>query len=169
MKKTIILSVITLFTALFACTKEDKESDNTDAKLFDLSKKTDGFVWYKNKSELLTKSTGSAHAYPYLRTRYNSQAATMLTEDGKVKENAQFPEGSLIVKELLDDNSQLARYAILYKSSNNVNADAKGWVWGYIDADGKVSDPASNKGKSCISCHLQSENIDYMLMNKFFK
>ena len=169
MRKIIIFSVITLFTVSFSCTKEEKETDNTDAKLFDLAKKTDGFVWYKNNSELLTKSTGSAHAYPYLRTRYNSQATTMLTEDRKVKENAQFPEGSLIVKELLDDNSQLARYAILYKNSNNANADAKGWVWGYIDADGKVADPASNKGKSCINCHLQSDNIDYMLMNKFFE
>jgi hypothetical protein len=169
MKKTIILTSLALFSVLFSCTKEKDESINTDEKLYELSKKTEGFVWYKNSSELLTKSTGSAHAYPFLRTRYNSQAATMLNEEGKVKENANFPEGSLIVKELLDNNSELARYAILYKNSNNPNADSKGWVWGYIDADGTVSDPASNKGKSCINCHLQNDNIDYMLMNKFFE
>ena len=43
-----------------------------------------------------------------------------------------------------------------------------GWVWGYINADESIAAPASEKGSQCISCHSQSDNIDYMLMNKYF-
>ena len=38
----------------------------------------------------------------------------------------------------------------------------------YLEEDGKVILPASDKGSSCISCHSQAGNIDYMLMNKYF-
>jgi hypothetical protein len=79
-----------------------------------------------------------------------------------------FPEGSLIVKELNDNSTTLGRYAILYKKSGSADADAKGWVWGYINADGGVAETASKKGSSCTSCHSQADNIDYMLMNKYF-
>jgi hypothetical protein len=37
-----------------------------------------------------------------------------------------------------------------------------------MGADGSAVEPASNKGSSCINCHLQADKIDYMLMNKFF-
>ncbi len=72
------------------------------------------------------------------------------------------------MKELYENSTNVTRYAILYKKSDSPSADTKGWVWGYIDANGKVAEPASNKGKACISCHNQSDNIDYMLMNKYF-
>ena len=72
------------------------------------------------------------------------------------------------VKELNDNSTTLGRYAILYKKSGSADADAKGWVWGYINADGGVAETASKKGSSCTSCHSQADNIDYMLMNKYF-
>jgi hypothetical protein len=117
---------------------------------------------------LLSKSSGSGHPQTSLRTKYNKIAATKLDASGKIITNASFPEGSLIVKELYENSNSLSRYAILYKKSDSPFADAKGWVWGYINANGKVAEPASNKGKACISCHTQSDHIDYMLMNKYF-
>jgi hypothetical protein len=166
-KKTIFTTFILLTTVwtINSCKKEEKEIDE---ELFQLAKETSGFVWYKNSSSLLSKSSGSGHPQTSLRTRYNSTAATKLDANGKINANATFPEGSLIVKELYESASSLTRYAILYKKSDSPFADAKGWVWGYINADGKVAEVASNKGKACISCHNQSDNIDYMLMNKFF-
>jgi hypothetical protein len=91
----------------------------------------------------------------------------MLEADGKVKPGAVFPEGSLIVKEL-SNGSAAERYAILLKMANHESADERGWIWGYINADETVSEAASNKGSACKGCHNQQENIDYMLMNKFF-
>lgn len=149
--------------------KKDKVASEVDQQLYEMAKTTTGFVWYKNSDSLLGKSSGSGHAEPFLRTRYNSIAATQLDANGKVQTGAVFPEGSLIVKELLNNSSTIGRYAILYKKPGSDAADAKGWVWGYIDADGTVNQPASKKGSACISCHSQAENIDYMLMNKFFQ
>ena len=133
-----------------------------------MAKNTSGFVWYKNSSSLLEKSSGSAHPQSFLRTRYNSIASAKLDSEGKIQLEATFPEGSLIVKELFENSTKIARYAILYKNSGSEDADSEGWVWGYINSDGKVAEPASKKGASCISCHSQSDNIDYMLMNKYF-
>jgi len=152
---------------IYSCKKE-KAATGTDKELYEMSKPTSGFTWYKNSSSLLNKSSGSAHPQPYLRTRYNSVAATQLDSNGKIIAASIFPDGSLIVKELFDNATTLARYAILYKKSDSPDADAKGWVWGYINANGNVVDAASNKGSSCISCHSQTDNIDYMLMNKYF-
>jgi len=148
--------------------KKDKEAEGIDKQLLDMAQNTTGFTWYKNDGVLLDKSTGSGHNYPLLRTRFDEIATTMLDEDGKIMDSIVFPEGSLIVKELYSDASTLSRYAILYKQSNNANADANGWIWGYINADGTVAVTAEDKGAQCISCHLQEGNIDYMLMNKFF-
>ncbi|MBK8372619.1 MAG: cytochrome P460 family protein [Saprospiraceae bacterium] len=161
--------VFTFLLAIMAisCDKEEK-ANSTDTVLFEMAKDTAGYKWFKNSSSLLNKSAGSAHPQPFLRTRYNSVAATMLDTNGKIKAGSVFPEGSVVVKELFSSEATLGRFAILYKSENNENADDKGWVWGYVNADGSISESSSNKGKSCIGCHSQSGNIDYMLMNKFF-
>lgn len=151
----------------FSC-KKDKEAIGTDKVLYDMAKQTNGFTWYKNNDMLLDKSSGSGHPQAFLKTRYNTIASSMLDTNGKIALNAAFPEGSLIVKELYSNTSTLDRYAILYKNTSNENADTKGWVWGYINADGSVAESSTNKGESCIGCHSQTGQIDYMLMNKFF-
>lgn len=161
------ISIITTYS----CSKEKGAigtDEGTDAKLYEMAKETNGFTWFGNSSALLNKSSGSGHPQPFLRTRYNSVAATKLDVNGKIISGSVFPQGSLIVKELYLDSSTLGRYAILYKKSTSGNADANGWVWGYINPDGSVAEPASKKGVSCIGCHSQSGSIDYMLMNKFF-
>lgn len=163
------LSIIFSFTVgvilLHSC-KKDKVAEGTDKMLYEMAKQTSGFVWYKNSNTLLNKSSGSAHPQSLLRTRYNSLAAGKLDANGKIMDGAVFPEGSLIVKELHTDANTLGRYAILYKNSGSSDADGRGW--GYINADGTVSESATKKGASCISCHSQANNIDYMLMNKYF-
>lgn len=162
----ILYSITCLIFITPSCKKEKK--DDIDKQLYEMAKETNGFSWYKNSDTLLNKSSGTGHSQPFLRTRYNSTAATKLDTNGKVMSGISFPEGSLIVKELFDNSSTIGRYAILYKQSGNKNADSKGWVWGYVNADGSVASPSSNKGGSCINCHSQAGNIDYMLMNKFF-
>lgn len=168
LKTIFILSTFIVGIWTINSCKKEEQATGTDKELYEMSKTTSGFVWYKNASALLDKSSGSAHPQPFLRTRYNSIAATKLDSNGKIQTGATFPEGSLIVKELHYNSTTLGRYAILYKNSASADADAKGWVWGYINADGTVAEAASKKGTSCISCHSQADNIDYMLMNKYF-
>ncbi len=163
----ILLSGIFGIMSLSSCKHEDTIAD-IDQQLYDMAKSTDGFTWYKNSSAPLEKSAGSGHAYPFLKTRYNSTASSQLDSIGKIMSDASFPEGSLVVKELLNSSNGIERYAILYKDSGNSSADANGWVWGYINADGSVAVSATEKGSSCISCHSQTGSIDYMLMNAYF-
>jgi len=163
---SLVLSIV-----ISSCKKEDAvidTTDKTDKELYDMAKVTSGFTWFKNSDILLERSSASGHSQPFLRTRYNTIAATMLNANGKIIEGSTFPEGSLIVKELYTNISTLDQYAILFKQSAHKNADAKGWVWGYIKADGEVLYLSSNKGASCTSCHSETGNIDYMLMNKYF-
>lgn len=167
MKKLIVFSLLSSLVFFYGC-KKDKLAQGTDADLYEMAQETKGFTWYKKTNALLPKSTGTGHSQPYLRTRYNDIASTHLGSDGKILSGTTFTEGSLIVKELYSDMNTFDRYAILYKNSSSPNADAKGWVWGYINADGSVAFEASKKGSSCTGCHSQADNIDYMLMNKFF-
>jgi hypothetical protein len=169
--KSIFFLIFTFTMAMtisFISCKKNKEAEGIDKQMLDMAQNDGGYTWYKHSSALLNKSSGSGHNYPYLKTRYNGTAATMLDTNGMIMDSVEFPEGSFIVKDLYSDASTLGRYAMLYKQSNNSSADANGWVWGYIDADGNVAVSAEDKGKQCISCHSQEGNIDYMLMNKFF-
>jgi hypothetical protein len=159
--------VLFVFPVMFWSCKKEK-AKGIDEQLFEMAKESNGFARYKNTDAFLEKSSGSAHNFPFLRTRFNSVAATMLDADKKVKSGAEFPEGSLIVKDLHEKNKELALYAILYKNSKSAHADSRGWVWGYVNADGTVRDASSKKGSGCISCHSQAGSIDYTLMNKFF-
>jgi hypothetical protein len=132
-----------------------------------MAAQSSGFTWYKQSDTWLGKSTGSGHNFSKLRTRFNSIASTVLDSNGKIKDNASFPEGSFIVKEL-SNGTEAERYAMLLKRSGDPNADSRGWIWGYVNKSGTIAEEASNKGRACIGCHTQSGSIDYMLMNKFF-
>lgn len=168
----IILSVfmvifIAVFFLLQACSK-DKAPDNADGQLFDLTKDTTGYVWYKFSDTLLPRSSGSGHGQPYLRTRFNAIAANYLDGNGKVIAGTTFPEGSVIIKELIKADSTLDQYAILWKNTQSPSADANGWVWGYLKPNGTVVTAASSKGSTCINCHSQQGHINQTLMNAYF-
>jgi len=168
--KSVLTVVLISFVFLFVINgcKNEKQAEGTDRLLFDMAKETIGFTWYKKSDALLNTTSGSGHSFPFLRTRYNQLAATRLDDNGNIIAGSVFPEGSLVVKEFHDTAKKPARYAILFKDSGNADADSKGWVWGYINTDGTVAQAASEKGNTCNTCHNQSGNIDYMLMNKFF-
>lgn len=163
--KTLLLIFLAI---VFVACKKEKVPDGTDINLYNMAVKTSGFTWYKFSDDYLDKSSGSGHNFPFLRTRFNDVAATQLDVNGKVIDGIDFPEGSLIVKELINQDLDIERYAILYKESSNESADANGWVWGYINSDKTIAATALDKGAACISCHQQAGNIDQVLMNKFF-
>lgn len=169
LKTALVLSVCFFgIVAIDAC-KKDVVTADTDTELYNMAKETNGFTFFKKTATLLAKSSGTGHsAQPLLRTRYNAIAAAKLDTNGRIMAGTTFPEGSLIVKELYNNATTLARYAVLYKKPSSADADAKGWVWGYINADGSVVNAAAQKGSGCTGCHSQTDNIDYMLMNKYF-
>lgn len=168
MRTLFILSALLLLVLCQGACRHEPDGDPTDALLLEMARNANGHIWYKNSDVFLPRSVGSGHGQALLRTRYNGIAAGILDPNGQVLPDTVFPTGSLIVKELWDDASTLSLYAILYKRPDNINADADGWVWGYVQPDGTARQPSSNQGSACRSCHGQEENIDFSLMNKFF-
>lgn len=162
----IILSFCIAICMLNSCTK--KPAAGLDLQLYQMAKDTIGFVWFRHSDSLLNKSEGSTHSQPLIRTRFNSIAASKLDSNGMIIPGSVFPDGSLIVKEMFDKSRTLKTYTTLYKDPTNKIADEKGWIWGAVGADGTVEITAYKKGSACIDCHLQPDNIDYMLMNKFY-
>jgi hypothetical protein len=169
MKTTIILTAFIIF--LISCKKKVDNQDinfddniTTDAELLDLVEKTTDYRWYKNNDDILTPGSRTGHTENGLRTKYNNIAQTQLENNFKVIENANFPDRSLIVKELYRNNN-LGTYAIMYKKVGDQNADAFGWVWGYIRDNGTIRNAADRKGAGCTGCHSQNGNIDLTLMN----
>lgn len=165
--KIVLIRALCLSFLMFSCKKE-KVPGETDVKLYNMAINSSGFTWFNLSDANLDKSSGSGHNFPFLRTRFNGIAAANLDVNGRVIDGTIFPEGSLIVKELINDDLSIGRYAILYKESTNESADDNGWVWGYINSDKTIASSALDKGASCISCHSQSGNIDQILMNKFY-
>jgi hypothetical protein len=155
------------FWLILSCAK-DKTPEPTDAQLVKLVFETASFRYYKDNDSLYAKTSGSGHNFPFLKTKYNTIAASQLDSEGNLLSNATFPEESFIVKELYSDSTTIDVYAVMYKNSGNANADANGWIWAYVNADKSIGFESSRKGVGCISCHSQTGNLDYMLMNKFY-
>ena len=169
MKKIILAAATMALLVGFSSCNKAKNLHEDDKEMKDAAISTDGFSWYKNSDDILAKSEGSGHSYPYLRTRYNSTASSVLTADGKVEDGATFPEGSVIVKEFyLDDMSTLDRYAVMYKKASSENADDAGWLWAYVEADESIAYSSTEKGGSCMGCHNQTGAVDGTLMNLYF-
>lgn len=148
--------------------KHEAGTSPLDEELFRLATNAGSTTWYKHDPDLLDKSSGSGHNEPFLRTRYNDIAATVLDGSGKVLPDSVFPTGSLIVKELWSDPGSIGTYAIMLKRPGSPSADAGGWLWGYLRPDGSVRESALNKGSACRGCHTQAGQIDATLMNKYF-
>lgn len=158
--------ILLLLTA--ACTKTPEPSIppvvpvppliSTEADLFRISNYDSTFYWYQNSNVRLTSANASAHS-PFMRVRYNSIAAAVLSDNGKLPVNGIFPRGSLIVKELFESETDTLRYlAVMYKDSLHPQ-QAFGWVWGEYEVNGTPLITLNSRGNICTSCH-QSNSRD---------
>lgn len=160
------IPIFNLGLAFVVLSCSDKGVDNTpvivtDAQLLALAQSPGEWVYYKNSADTLLKNPSSAHDEPRLRTRYNIKAATQLDASGKVRLDPNFPDSSLVVKELFTGQS-ITTLAIMFKLRSAANAGG-GWVWSELDANGSAKISAASKGTGCVSCH--SAGIDYTRMN----
>jgi Cytochrome P460 len=130
-------------------------SITSDAALLALVTGTQPFSAYALFPDLNAGSDGiltasSAHQ-PLIRVRLNAVAASVL-QDGRLPEDAVFPDGSILFKEVLSSNRQPDIYAIMYKDRNNRNA-GNGWLWAEYRPTGAVGYSITNNGSACTSCH----------------
>jgi hypothetical protein len=110
------------------------------------------FSWYKSSDKLFRSAPSSAHN-AWFRVRYNEIASTALSDSGRLPKTSVFPEGSIVVKELFDEeNGAIKLIAVMEKNERSSNA-AEGWNWLEYYPDGTVFYGLKNKGEGCVSCH----------------
>jgi hypothetical protein len=166
MKKEFLVTMfilVSLVISLSQCKKLTEE----DRALFDKSKTTTGFTYYKGDDTILPSSPQSAHN-AFFRVRFNATAQAALTDNGKLPAGGAFPDGSLIVKELYDSQTGgLALLAIMEKATGNSSAGAN-WLWAEYKPDGKLGYSVSKKGSGCTGCHSTTGHRDYMRLFELF-
>ncbi len=126
-----------------------------DKALFDSTQVTTGFTYYKNKPD--TTYAGNHGPHGEFKLKFNKIAYVGLTDTGRIPKNTKFPNGSLIVKEVVRNGIK----AIMYKKDN-------AWLWGEYESSGKTifSVSSNNAQTTCINCHNQSNNRDFV--NSFY-
>lgn len=148
-----LLIILVMGTITFACKKDDSTTEDT--MLYD-AVKGNNFVYYKGNNVVLNAKGGSPHGD--FKLRFNATAAAALGADGKLPAGASFPDGSIILKEIWENN-QLTLLVPMQKAAGNANA-GDGWLWGEYKPNGAVVYEISKKGSGCIGCHKTSPSRD---------
>ena len=89
-------------------------------------------------------------------TSMNARALGAL-QGGRLPIAAQFPDGSIILKEIRPrTDAPATMYAVVYKDAGNTLAGG-GWLWAEFSPDGSVGYSVSNRGTACTSCHQREQ------------
>lgn len=155
MKLFIQLSlIVVLFAAiLYSCTKDkgrDPSLAYSDRALYDSCKNNSAFVFYKNDPNTIYPGTNGPHGT--FRLKFNHQAFSQLTDNGKLPVGGTFANGSMIVKEIFS-GSNLKEYALMYKLSGS-------WIWAEYTPGFNVKHSVKSDHSICTGCHSQAGNRD---------
>ena len=157
-KITLLLAALSLFIAMKSCVYHDvsdmKTSENTDQSLFDEIGEG-GFIYFQNGSTL---SPDPASPHGLFKLRFNSIAGASLDSNGELPAGGKFKEGSLVVKEVYQNNN-LAVYAVMKKAPSD-NSSGNGWLWSEYALDGTPLSSIEGQGAGCINCHSNTPNRD---------
>ena len=153
MRKIIYSSFTLLVVAgIFSCTSEVAfpEGQINDVTLYQKSIDTTGRVYYQNGT-ILAPAGGSPHGN--FKLRFNPKAASALDGTLELPTGQTFPDSSLLVKEALDANNNLAVLAVMYKYKGS-------WIWAEYGPTGNTLFSFTQNGSSCIPCHSGGANRD---------
>ena len=127
---------------------------SSDAGLFTLITEAQPFRAYAPFPNLETSPNGvlnasSAHQ-PLIRVGVN-QVASAALQNGRLSSGS-FPDGSVIVKEVLGTNGLVNLYVVMYKDRSNRLA-GNGWLWAELRPNGGTEYSVQNRGAACTGCH----------------
>jgi hypothetical protein len=88
-------------------------------------------------------------------------------QSGRLPTAAQFPDGSIILKEVRPRvDAPATLYAVMYKDASNTLA-GDGWLWAEFSPDGSVGYSVSSRGTACTSCHQREQGPQNDLVRTF--
>jgi hypothetical protein len=158
MKITLAALFFFLFIAL-ACTKQIGVNPSlaySDRAILDSIKQP--LYYYKNNASVIYPGTGAPHGA--FKLRFNSVAAQVLTDGGKLPAGGVMPDGSLVVKDVYK-GGEISLYAIMYKHGG-------AWRWGEITPSGRVEYSLEDKNGLCLNCHSAQGNRDLIRAFDFY-
>lgn len=153
MKKISVLVCCSFF--LFACSK--RKAEKLNESLYD-EITTASLISYQGIDSIYPPAGGSPHGN--FKLKFNTTAAAALTDNGRLPVGGVFPDGSLIVKEVISGNS-ISLYAIMKKDKESKFKSEGDWVWGEYSPNGDVVYSVGEKGASCTSCHSSGAVRDW--------
>ena len=124
-----------------------------DASLFRIISQAQpytGYALFPNADSVTTGSLNGSTAHrPLVRVSMNSAALGAL-DNGRYA--APFPDKSVIVKEIKDQNGTTTLLAVMYKDRRNPLA-GNGWLWAEFYPNGTVFISMTARGAGCVGCH----------------
>ena len=155
---TILFLLVCIASVLYSCTKDIAKNPllaYSDKALYDSCKNADAFTYYQNLPNTVYSGANGPHG-PF-KLKFNKIAYAALTDNGKLPVGQQFPNGSLIVKEVQADGL----YALMYKKEGS-------WLWAEITANGDADYSVNKDPSVCTSCHSQSGQRDLVVSFNFY-
>lgn len=156
MRYTAVVVFAILCAGMMACKKRKEEKLNES--LFNETVNT-SFSYYRGIDSVYTAAGGSPHGS--FKLKFNSTAAAALTDNGRLPAGQEFPDGSLILKEV-NSGSGATLYVVMKKDKESKFRSEGDWVWAEYGVDGEAVYSAGKKGESCTGCHTTGTSRDFV-------
>lgn len=114
-------------------------------------------LYYQGNDVVLSAAGNSPHGN--FKLLFNQTAWNALDSNGKLPVGNTFPDGSLIVKEVIKGGST-DLYAIMKKDPTSSLSNL-GWLWNEFKPNGGLVIGVSDKGDACVGCHRGNTNRDF--------
>ena len=172
------LSLVAVLLLVMACDESNRtpagpssaDGIRDSAALFRLITQTDPLTEYAlfPSAEEFTvgRLNGSEAHRSIVRVSMNARALGAL-QSGRLPAAAQFPDGSIILKEISPRaDAPVNVYSVMYKDAGNTLAGDR-WLWAEFSPDGSVGYSVSNRGTTCTSCHQREQGRRNDLVRTF--
>ncbi|MFM2018093.1 MAG: hypothetical protein RL007_1749 [Bacteroidota bacterium] len=157
MKQYTGIAVFAILAAgLLSCKKRKEEKLNEALYNETVSS---SFTFYRGIDSVYTAAGGSPHGS--FKLKFNSTAAAALTDNGRLPAGQEFPDGSLILKEV-NTGSGATLYVVMKKDKSSKFKSEGDWVWAEYGIDGEAVYSAGKKGESCTGCHTSGTTRDFV-------
>jgi hypothetical protein len=151
---TLFFSFVLLALVATGCKHPTTTSD--DQAIID-EVMTGTLLFYQGNDVVLNGAGNSPHGN--FKLLFNQTAWNALDSTGKLPVGGTFPDGSLVVKEIIKGGST-DLYAVMQKKPSSGLSNL-GWVWNEFKPNGGLVIGAEDKGSACVGCHRGNTNRDF--------
>ena len=107
---------------------------------------------------------GSTAHQPLVRVSLNATAFNAL-QNGTLPAGSHFPDGSTVVKQIIQ-NGETVLYAVIHKDNTN-GLSANGWLWAEYFPDGTTAISVTRAGSGCVGCHSREQGPQHDFVRTF--